>query len=89
MIDIAKFETFRNFTILNKALLFLIKLNKTAVQSISIYRLLLNLTRFLPDSAASNHNSATSNQNSAVSNQNSAASYQNSAVSNQELTPVL
>ena len=26
-------ETFQNFTILNKALLFLIKLNKTAVQS--------------------------------------------------------
>ena len=32
--DIAKSETFRNFTTLNKALLFLIKLNKTAVQSV-------------------------------------------------------
>ena len=33
MIDVAKFETFNNFTLLNKALLFLIKFNKTAVQS--------------------------------------------------------
>ena len=32
--DIAKSETFNYFTILNKALLFLIKVNKTAVQSI-------------------------------------------------------
>ena len=32
--DIAKSETFKKFTILNKALLFLIKLNKTAVQSV-------------------------------------------------------
>ena len=41
MMDIAKSETFKNFTILNKALLFLIKLSKTAVQSvlrITIYR---------------------------------------------------
>ena len=36
MMDIAKFETFKNFIILNKALLFLIKLSKTAVQSIFI-----------------------------------------------------
>ena len=33
MMDIAKSETFKNLTFLNKALLFLIKLNKTAVQS--------------------------------------------------------
>ena len=32
--DIAKSETFKNFNILNKALLFLIKLNKTAAQSV-------------------------------------------------------
>ena len=32
--DIAKYETFKNFTILSKALLFLIKLNKTAMQSV-------------------------------------------------------
>ena len=31
--EIVTSETFQNFTILNKALLFLIKLNKTAVQS--------------------------------------------------------
>ena len=35
MMDIAKCETFKNFTTLKKALLFLIKLNKTAVQSVS------------------------------------------------------
>ena len=29
---VTKSETFKNFTILNKALLFLIKLNKTVVQ---------------------------------------------------------
>ena len=34
MMDIAKSETFKNFIILNKALLFLIKLRKTAVQSV-------------------------------------------------------
>ena len=34
MMDIAKYETFKNFIILNKALLFLIKLNKTAMQSV-------------------------------------------------------
>ena len=34
--DIAKSEIFRNFTILNKVLLFSIKLNKTAVQSVRI-----------------------------------------------------
>ena len=33
MLDIAKFETFRNFTVLNKALLFL---HKTTVQSVPI-----------------------------------------------------
>ena len=32
--DIAKSETFKNFIIWNKALLFLIKLSKTAVQSV-------------------------------------------------------
>ena len=35
--DIAKSETFKNFIILNKALLFLIKLSKTAVQSVPKY----------------------------------------------------
>ena len=35
MMDIAKSKTFKNFIILNKALLFLIKLSKTAVQSVS------------------------------------------------------
>ena len=34
MMVIAKFETLKNFSILNKALLFLIKLNKTALQSV-------------------------------------------------------
>ena len=34
MMDIAKSETFKNFIILNKALLFVIKLSKTAVQSV-------------------------------------------------------
>ena len=34
MIDIAKFKTFKHFTTLNKALLFLIKSNKTAMQSV-------------------------------------------------------
>ena len=34
MVDIAKSETFKNFICLNKALLFLIKLIKTAVQSV-------------------------------------------------------
>ena len=32
MMDVATYETFRNFTILNKGLLFLIKFNETAVQ---------------------------------------------------------
>ena len=32
--DVAESETFKSFTVLNKALLFLIKLNKTAVQSV-------------------------------------------------------
>ena len=36
MMDIAKSETFKNFIILNKALLFLIKLSKTAVQSVPL-----------------------------------------------------
>ena len=35
--DIAKSETFKNFIILNKALLFLIKLSKTAVQSVLLH----------------------------------------------------
>ena len=34
MMDIAKSETFKNFIILNKALLFLIKLSKSVVQSV-------------------------------------------------------
>ena len=34
MMDIAKSETFKNFIILNRALMFLIKLSKTAVQSV-------------------------------------------------------
>ena len=33
--DIAKSETFKNFIILNEALLFIIKLSKTAVQSVT------------------------------------------------------
>ena len=32
--DIAKSKTFRNFAILNKALIFFIKLNQTAMQSV-------------------------------------------------------
>ena len=35
--DIAKSETLKNFSILNKALQFLIKLNKTAEQSVPKY----------------------------------------------------
>ena len=35
MMDIAKIKTFKIFSILNKALLFLMKLNKTAVQSVT------------------------------------------------------
>ena len=38
MMNVAKSETFKNFTILDKALLFLIKLNKPAVQSVRITR---------------------------------------------------
>ena len=34
MMDIAKSETLKNFSILNKTLLFLMKLNKTAAQSV-------------------------------------------------------
>ena len=34
MMDVAKSETFRNFTILNKTLLYLININKTPVQSV-------------------------------------------------------
>ena len=34
MMDTAKSETLQSFTILNKTLLFLIKLNKTAAQSV-------------------------------------------------------
>ena len=37
MMDMAKSNTFKNFTILNKALRFLIKINKTAVQSVLKY----------------------------------------------------
>ena len=39
MMDIAKSETFKNFTILNKALLFSVKLNKTAVQLVAYRRI--------------------------------------------------
>ena len=46
--DIAKSETFKNFIILNKALLFLIKLSKTAVQSVpKILKLTNILTPFI------------------------------------------
>ena len=34
MVDVAKSEAFRNFTILNNVFLFLIKLDKSAVQSV-------------------------------------------------------
>ena len=34
MMDVAESKMFKSFTVLNKALLFLIKLNKTAVQSV-------------------------------------------------------
>ena len=34
MMNVAKSEAFRNFTILNNAFLFLIKLDKSAVQSV-------------------------------------------------------
>ena len=37
--DVAKSETFINFTILNKALLFLVNLYKTAVQSVPKYHI--------------------------------------------------
>ena len=43
MMDIAKSETFKNLTILNKALLFLIKLNKTAVQAVPIINQFLTI----------------------------------------------
>ena len=42
--DIAKSETFKNFIILNKALLFLIKLSKTAVQSVP--KILIEINAF-------------------------------------------
>ena len=38
MMDVATYETLRNFTILNKVLLFLIIPNKTAVQAENNYR---------------------------------------------------
>ena len=42
MMDIAKSETFKSFIILDKALLFLIKLSKTAVQSVpSLVKLII------------------------------------------------
>ena len=37
--DVAKSETFINFTILNEALLFLVSLYKTAVQSVPKYHI--------------------------------------------------
>ena len=40
MMDVAEFETFKNFTILYKALLFLIKLSKTALQTV-LFEILL------------------------------------------------
>ena len=43
MMGVAKCETFRRFTTLNKALLFLIKLNKTAVQSVPNKDLIFSL----------------------------------------------
>ena len=47
--DVAKYETFRNFAILNKALMFLIKLNKTACNWYQTYFLFLRymITYFL------------------------------------------
>ena len=42
MMDIAKSEAFKYFTILNMALLFLIKVNKTAVQSIPMIFILVD-----------------------------------------------
>ena len=39
MMDVVKSETFRNFTSLNKALLLLIKLNKTAELSLPSLKL--------------------------------------------------
>ena len=41
--DVANSKTLRNFTILNKALLFFIKLNKTAMQSVPNSTLVLRL----------------------------------------------
>ena len=46
MMDIAKSETFKNFIILNKALLFLIKLSKTAVQSVPKFVFVVNFIEF-------------------------------------------
>ena len=46
MMEIAKSETLKHFTILNKALLLLIKVNKTAWQSVpEIEQFLLIVTR--------------------------------------------
>ena len=36
MLDVAKSKKFRNFTVLNKALFFFIKLDKTAVHSVAM-----------------------------------------------------
>ena len=43
--DIAKSEAFKNFTILNMASLFLIELNKTAVQSVPKCNLRLKIMK--------------------------------------------
>ena len=47
MMDIAKSETLKYFTILNKDLLFLIKVNKTAVQSVSKISITITMKRSL------------------------------------------
>ena len=45
MMDIAKSKTFKYFTILNKDLLFLIKVNKIAVQSVSKISITITMKR--------------------------------------------
>ena len=47
MMDEAKFEIFGNFAIFNKALLFLIKLNKTVVQSVPTILISLVIRSFI------------------------------------------
>ena len=42
MLDVAKSEKFRNFTVLNKALFFFIKLDKTAVHSVAMILIVIS-----------------------------------------------